>query len=126
MKVKFKDLMNFSRAYETFQNEIMPLSLAYSLSKLSEEVNKQIEFYQKQYNTYLQLYAEKNEDGTYKMNEQQNGFILKKDLLEEAQHKFAELDSYDFVIDQEKIPLDLLTDLKVSPQILSGLLPFIE
>ena len=126
MKLKIKDLMNYSRSYEELSKEKMPVALAYKLSKISKEINEQIEFYQSQYNTYLQLYAEKNEDGTFKMNEQGNGFILQKDNIEEAQKKFAELDSYDFPIESVPISLNDLAGLDVSPEVMKGLLPFLE
>lgn len=126
LTLKIKDLMDFNTAYQEIQNEKMSISLAYKLSRISKEIQNCIEFYQNRYNDYLETYAEKEEDGTFKMTANQNGFMLKYDTISEARESFKELDNYEFPITVEKIPLKALEKFTISPSALTGLLPFIE
>lgn len=126
MKLKFQDIMSFINSYQEIQNEKMPLNVAYQLSQISKEINGCISFYQDKYNYYLEQYAEKDSDGNFKMNENKNGVVLKKDTAAEARQKFKELDDYEFPIEAKKIPLLAFEKIKLSPSTLTGLLPFIE
>lgn len=122
----FQELISFTEAYQKISNEKMSLSAAFKLSQLFKKVNECIAFYQDKYTTYLQKYAETEEEGGYKMNPDKSGIVLKKDSLEEAQKAFRELDEYKFPLTYEKIPLSAFEDLQIAPSDLSGLLPFIE
>lgn len=126
MKLKFQDIMSFVNSYQEIQNEKMPLNVAYQLSQISKEISNCISFYQEKYNYYLEQYAEKDSNGNFKMNENKSGVILKKDVALEAQQKFKELDAYEFPIEVKKIPLVAFEKIKLSPSVLTGLLPFIE
>lgn len=126
MKLTIKELTAFSKSYQEIKDEKMPLSLAYDLSKISKEVGECFEFYRDKYNQYLSLYAELDEEGHYKLNKDQTQFILKTSTILEAKEKFEELDKYEFSINVKKIPINCFEKINMSPQSLSGLLPFIE
>lgn len=126
MKVKITDLVQFQNSYKEIQNEKMPINLAYSLSKIAKEVEENTLFYQQRYNSYLEDYAEKEENGDFKTNSDKTGFILKEETIKEAHAKFNELDKFEFIIEAPLIPLSKLESLQLSPSILEGLLPFIE
>jgi len=104
----------------------MPIALAYMLSKLARETDENIMFYQQKYNFYLEEYAEKDEKGGFKTNQNHSGFILKEETLKEAHAKFNELDNFEFSIEVPPISLSLFDSLQLSPSILEGLLPFIK
>ena len=122
----FQELISFTEAYQKVANEKMSLSAAFKLSQLSKKVSECIAFYQDKYTTYLQKYAEIEEEGGYKMNPDKSGIVLKKDSLEEAQKAFRELDEYKFPLTYEKIPLSAFENIQIAPSELSGLLLFID
>ena len=104
----------------------MPVSLAYDLSKLARETDENILFYQQKYNSYLEEYAEKDENGGFKFNLNKTGFLLKEETINEAQAKFNELDNFNFSINAPLISLSDLDSLHLSPATLNGLIPFLK
>ena len=126
MEVKITDLIQFSNVYKEIQNEKMPIEVAYKLSKLARETEENITFYQQKYNSYLDEYAEKDEDGNFKMNSAGTGFILKEETMKEAHEKFNELDNFEFSIVSPRISLSSFDSIQLSPSNLSGLMAFIE
>jgi len=126
MELNFQDIMSFMDSYRNIQNKEMPLNVAFQFSRFLNEAEKCISFYQDRYNSYLEQYAVKEQDGKFKMNEDQTGIVLKEDSISEAQQKFKELYDYKFPITLEKIPMSSLKELKLSPFTIKGLIPFIK
>lgn len=125
MKLNFSQIQNFINSYEEIKNEKMPLSLAFSLSQIMKHANESMSFYQERYNTYLEEYAEKDEQG-FRITEDKKGIVLKKETIAEAHQKFRELDNWEFDFEIEKIPLSTFEKLELSPSDLLGFLPFID
>ena len=68
----------------------MPVKTAYRISKLQEAMKKEIEFYQEQYKKIVEEYAEKDEQGNYKvLNE--NNIKIQPDKIDEAASAINEL-----------------------------------
>lgn len=126
MKLKFFDLAAFMDAYQQIKDNSLPFSLAYQLSCISKEVNECIAFYRDQYNACLEQYAQKEENGTYKMSPDGSSILLKEETLSEARQKFFEIDNYEFPLNSKPIPIAAFETLNLSPSNLTGLLPFIE
>lgn len=126
MKLKFLDLAAFMDAYQQIKDNSLPFSLAYQLSCISKEVNECIAFYRDQYNSCLEKYAQKEENGTYKMSPDGSAILLKEETLSEARQKFFEIDNYEFPLNSKPIPITAFETLTLSPSNLTGLLPFIE
>lgn len=126
MNLKINDLLAFSNTYKKLQDMDMPTTLAFRLLKIKKEVDECLAFYQEKYNGYLTQYVEKDEDGKFKMTENNEGFLLIPETIKEAHEKFKELDETDFPIKAEKITLFSFSTLNLSPTLLEGLLPFLE
>ena len=125
MKITFPQVQTFINSYEEIKDNKMPLPLAFALSRIAKQSGDCLNFYQEQYNIYLEQYAEKNEEG-YKLTENKKGIVLKKETINEAREKFKELDNWEFDIDIKKIPLSFFEKLELSPTDLMGFLPFID
>ena len=125
MKITFPQIQAFINSYEEVKDNKMPLSLAFALSRVAKQAADCLSFYQDRYNSYLEQYAEKDNEG-YKLTENKKGILLKKETISEAQEKFKELDNWEFEIDIKKIPLSLFEKLELSPSDLIGFLPFID
>lgn len=126
MTLKFFDLAAFTEVYQTIKDTSLPFTLSYQLLSINRAVNDCITFYRDQYNKLLEQYAQKNDDGTYKISEDGAAFLLKDETIQEARQKFFELDNSEFPIDVKPIPINALEKLNLSPSNLTGLLPFIE
>ena len=125
MKITFPQVQTFINSYEEIKDNKMPLPLAFALSQIAKQSGDCLNFYQEQYNIYLEQYAEKDEEG-YKLTENKKGIVLKKETINEAREKFKELDNWEFDIDIKKIPLSSFEKLELSPTDLMGFLPFID
>lgn len=126
MKLKFFDLAAFIDAYRQIENTQLPFSLAYQLFCIKKEVDECIGFYRDKYNACLEQYAQKEENGTYKMSPDGSSILLKEETLSEARQKFFEIDNYEFPLNSKPIPITAFETLTLSPSSLTGLLPFIE
>lgn len=126
MKIKFRDAAAFKESYTSIKEISMPFTLSFKLSRINKEVDECIEFYRNSYNSLLSQYAEKNEDGSFKMGEDNSSILLKKETIEEAHRKFYELDNSEFTIEITKVPITEFETLVLPPDTLTGLLPFIE
>lgn len=126
MTLKFFDLAAFTEVYQTIKDTSLPFTLSYQLLSINRAVNDCITFYRDQYNKLLEQYAQKNDDGTYKISEDGAAFLLKEETIQEARQKFFELDNSEFPIDVKPIPITAFETLNLSPSNLTGLLPFIE
>lgn len=125
MKITFPQIQTFTNSYEEIKNNKMPLPLAFALSRIAKQAADCLSFYQDRYNSYLEQYAEKDEDG-YKLTEDKRGIVLKQETISEAHQKFKELDNWEFTLDIKKIPLSDFEKLELSPSDLIGFLPFID
>ena len=126
MKIKFQTAAAFKESYTSIKDISMPFTLSFKLSRINKAIDECIEFYRENYNSLLNNYAEKNEDGTFKMREDGSSILLKKDTIEKARQRFSELDNSEFTIETIKIPFAEFETLVLPPDRLTGLLPFIE
>ena len=123
--MKINEIFDFIQVYRQIENDKMAVSTAYHLSKIAKKAQEALTFYQETYNKNLEQYAEPDEEnGGFKLTEDQKNFILKEDTIEEAKEAFDELNEHDFPM--PTISFDELKELSISPADLSKIMPFIE
>ena len=103
MKINLQDCLVFQEVYNGLKDKIIPIQLAYSLTLLNEKNKTNYNFWQEEFNKILNLYCEKNEDGTIKMSDDQSSFIIIKDKIEECQKAIMELNNTEVEIKKIKI-----------------------
>lgn len=103
MKINLQDCLVFQEVYNNLKEKIIPIQLAYSLTLLNEKNKINYNFWQEEFNKILNLYCEKNENGTIKMSDDQSSFIIIKDKIEECQKAIMELNNTEVEIEKIKI-----------------------
>ena len=103
MKINLQDCLVFQEVYNNLKEKVIPIQLAYSLTLLNEKNITNYNFWQEEFNKILNLYCEKNEDGTIKMSNDQSSFIIIKDKIEECQKAIMELNNTEVEIEKVKI-----------------------
>lgn len=103
MKINLQDCLVFQEVYNNLKEKVIPIQLAYSLTLLNEKNKTNYSFWQEEFNKILNLYCEKNEDGTIKMSDDQSSFIIIKDKIEECQKAIMELNNTEVEIEKIKI-----------------------
>ncbi len=102
----------------------VPIKLAYKLTKLYKKLNTELEQLEETRIKLITKYAEKDEDGNVKQNED-NSVPIMKDKLNEFQTEVNDLFSMEIDIEFEPINIDDFGDINISPKHLIGLDIFI-
>lgn len=129
MKINLQDCLAFQEVYNGLKDKIIPIQLAYSLTLLNEKNKTNYNFWQEEFNKILNLYCEKNEDGTIKMSNDQSSFIIIKDKIEECQKAIMELNNTEVEIEKIKIKnkdFEKLNEVNLKFGDLEILLKFLE
>lgn len=129
MKINLQDCLVFQEVYNGLKDKIIPIQLAYSLTLLNEKNKTNYNFWQEEFNKILNLYCEKNEDGTIKMSDDQSSFIIIKDKIEECQKAIMELNNTEVEIEKIKImtkDFEKLNEVNLKFRDLEILLKFLE
>ena len=129
MKINLQDCLAFQEVYSNLKEKIIPIQLAYSLTLLNEKNKTNYNFWQEEFNKILNLYCEKNEDGTIKMSDDQSSFIIIKDKIEECQKAIMELNNTEVEIEKIKIKtkdFEKLNEVNLKFGDLEILLKFLE
>lgn len=103
----------------------MPIRLAYKITKLLNQIEKDYNFYIEETKKIIIKYAERDEQGQLISTE--NGSItLQKNLISEAEKELLELSEIEVDLPSISFTLDELETLNITPSDLQSLLPFIE
>ena len=129
MKINLQDCLVFQEVYSNLKDKVIPIQLAYSLTLLNEKNKTNYNFWQEEFNKILNLYCEKNEDGTIKMLNDQSSFIIIKDKIEECQKAIMELNNTEVEVEKIKIKtkdFEKLNEVNLKFGDLEILLKFLE
>lgn len=129
MNIILQDCLAFQEVYNNLKSKIIPIQLAYSLTLLNEKNKANCNFWQEEFNKILNLYCEKNKDGTIKMSDDQSSFIIMKDKIEECQKAIMELNNTEIEIKKIKIKIkdfEKLNEVNLKFSDLEILLKFLE
>ena len=129
MKINLQDCLAFQEVYSNLKEKVIPIQLAYSLTLLNEKNKTNYNFWQEEFNKILNLYCEKNEDGTIKMSNDQSSFIIIKDKIEECQKAIMELNNTEVEVEKIKIKtkdFEKLNEVNLKFGDLEILLKFLE
>jgi hypothetical protein len=103
----------------------MPIRLAYKITKLLNQIEKDYNFYIEETKKIIIKYAERDEQGQLISTE--NGSItLQKNLISEAEKDLLDLSEIEVDLPSISFMLDELETLNITPSDLQSLLPFIE
>lgn len=122
--ITMQEVLDFKEAAVTFKERALPLQGAYKLMKISNVLDKDMEFYQTKFQEIIDTYGEKDEDGNYKFSDDGNQIIIKDGKVDECNKALQDLldmqvtfDNLDFTIE------NLGDDVECTPEELEGLMP---
>lgn len=125
LSLNIQKVKTFLQTYSELMNKEMSFELAYRLNEIAIIAQEHMISYNKDYEIFLQNYAERDESGKRYKQDERGNYFLKEPITDEAKEWYESLQQrkYDFCV--EKIPLELFKDLKMSPALVNGLRPFI-
>lgn len=123
--VKMQDVVNFREAVQKFRDQVLPLQGAYKLMKISNSLDKDMEFYTKKFQEIIETYGQKNEDGTYKFTDDNSQILIIDGKIGECNQAIDDLLNVEITIDNLNLTIENLgKDVKCTPEELDSLMPF--
>ena len=110
MKIKIEKILEFPTVYEKIKRYQLPIRLAYTFSKINNEINNALDFYKEQYTLIAEKYGERDSSGALIPGEDGRGIKIKPECLIECQTTLREL--FMLEVDLNCEPLNL-NDLEV-------------
>lgn len=125
MILKMYQIIPFENFYTRIKSCVLPIKISYKFSKLARAIEQEKTFYQSKVQEIIEEYGERDENGELKLTDDKTAFVIKEDKVLECQQKMNELLELEIDIEEIKFSIDDLEDLKLSPQEMDALIPFI-
>lgn len=94
--MNIKSLQALDAIYPKIKTKTANVRLLYKMSKLMRQVAADLQFHNEHERALLDIYAQKNEDGSYKLTDAQDGVLIIPEKIQEFQEKYAELMNMDY------------------------------
>lgn len=125
IEVQVKDIVNSAEIFSALSQKKLNMRMAYQLAKIIKEVQKEFELFQETRMKLIYEYAERNEDGQLKVDEN-NNFTIPKEKIQNFQKELNELLEMQVELQINKINLDELEDIEFTPMDLIKIEKFIN
>lgn len=126
IKIKMSDVLAFKNGIDFFNNKQLPLPGAYKLTKISNALDKESEFYSKRIQEIIEKYAKRDDNNEYVFSEDGEQIIIQEDKIEEANEEMEELIDLEVTVDNMDLSIENLGNIDCSPEELQCLMPFIQ
>ena len=126
MTVKMYAITDLPSFFAKVKSQKLPFKTSYKLALFIQEVQKHIDFYQETFRNLLMEYGKKDENGNLVPTEDGQGVLLVEETINEAYIKLAELRELDVELPDTKFSVDDFGDVKMSPEEMLVIMPFIE
>ena len=126
MKIPMSKILTFQQLWPKMKDQVMPIQLAYKLSRLYDSVDNNARFYSTELNKIVSEYAERDADGNMVPTEEGKGIQLQQIYIPKAEAAVNELLNLMVDVPDISFTLDELKDIKLSLEEFGVLLPFIK
>lgn len=126
VKVPMGLLRGKHESFITLGEKKLPAAVAYKIAKIIREMEESLIFYNQRFQELLDEYAEKEQDGTYKMSEDKTYIIIQEGKRDSFQREYDELNQVEIEIKSSPISLESLEKYEFTADEFSTLVPFIE
>ena len=125
--VTMQQALDFRRAYNVFNEVKLPLKAAYKLTKIKNAVENETQYYGEKFQEIVDTYAQKDENGNLKYNEDGTQILIKDGMIMECNQKLEELHNLEIGIENYNLTIDDLGDsIEVTAGDLDALMPFLS
>jgi uncharacterized metal-binding protein len=123
--VTMQQALDFRKAYIYFNGIKLPLKAAYKLTKIKQAIEKETEYYGQKFQEIVDTYAQKDENGNLKYNEDGTQIMIKDGMVMECNQKLEELHNLEIGIENYNLTIDDLGEgIEVTVDDLDALMPF--
>lgn len=125
IKVQLNSLLNGIQVFQEISNTALPVRAAYNVARLIREIEKENQLFDESRRKILDKYGEKDENGELKIEENGNIHIL-PDKIADCNRELNDLLTTEIEINAEKIKIDDIEDVKLTPAQLTLVDAFFE
>lgn len=100
MKVKISEAIKIENVYENIKTQMAPVNVSYKLSKIHNEINSGIEFYQEELKKIINEYAQKDENGEYIYSEDKQSIMIQDCFVSICNDKLKKLEEFEIEVNQ--------------------------
>jgi hypothetical protein len=122
--MKIIEALKFLELYIKLRDQSLPLKTPYKLSKLARRLETEQAFYQDKLRKILSQYAEKDENGEIKFDENGNATFA-PEVIRKCEKEIVELQNFKIEDIEITFTLDELEALQITPLELNCLFPLI-
>ena len=124
IRVTLNDILNNIEIFKTISEKILPIKTAYKIARLLRELNHESTLFDESRHKIIEKYAERTETGEIKMDD--NNVSIQPNLIQQCNQELIDLLNTVLEINANKISLNDLEDIELSPSQILSLEPFIE
>lgn len=125
IQVTLNDILNNSEIFRELSSQALPVKTAFKVARLIRELDKENTTFDESRRQIIEKYADRNEDGTIKQTAEGN-IQLQPNKIEECNKELIELLNTTIEINADKININALGDIKLTPAQMINLEAFIE
>ena len=120
------DILGFKDIYPLLNNSTFPIKTAYKINKLVDYVEEELVFYNHELQNILEKYAEKEENGNYKLTDDLTGIKIHPEKVAECEKEIEGLNTLEVAEPPVHINIDELSNLSLTVRDMAKLIPFLE
>ena len=124
--VTLGQLIQFNSILTSLQELKLPLSIAFAINKIKEQLNTSFPFYQDSLRQIIFDCGDLDENGQVKPTEDGKGILLKEGKEADFFQRVADLDQISVDIQGNKIPMSALDNEAFTMEQATILMPFLE
>lgn len=125
--VTMSDILEFRKGVNNFLTLKLPLSIAYKLNKMNNEVEKEVEFYQDKFNEIIEKYAKIDENGNTVFSEDGTQIMIQDDKIVECNTAIEELLELEVEINNYGLSIDNFGDnIECTTEEVAAIAPFLD
>ena len=125
INVTLNDILNSAETFREISNKSVPVKTAFRIARLIRELDKENATFDESRRKIVEKYAERDEAGGMKQTEDGN-VILQQNKIAECNGEMIDLLNTTIEINAEKLHIDDLGDIELTPTQMLGLEAFIE
>ena len=122
--ITLNELLDSVSVFRELSGKTLPIKAAYRIARLLRELDKESATFDESRRKIIDKYAQREENGEMKQNEEGN-IIIQQDKIEECNNELVELLNTTIEINAEPLPIDDFGDIEITPAQLVNLNSFI-
>jgi len=125
IQVTLNDILNNVQIFREISMKALPIKTAFRVARLIRELDKESATFDESRRIIIEKYAERDENGEMKQTEEGN-IILQQDKITECNNELNDLLNTEIEINADKLNLDDMGDIELTPAQVYNIEAFVE